>query len=443
MHMQAGFAEAVVTPPLGIGMAGYFEERLADGVRDHLYSRAVVASDNGQVAALVVTDLICVLPADVTAVRQHVADMAPIPPANVMVAATHTHTGPVVHPRPGFRRDETYMAFWARATAGAVVAAYRNQQSVTVGCATGVLPGLAFNRRFRMKSGRVHTNPGVGNPDIVAPAGPVDPQVTVLRFDGTDHRPLGIVAHFTCHTDTMGGSQISADWVGVAARALRDMLAPLVSDSKQPLGVVILNGACADINHIDAMRNAANRPIARATDRIGLSLAAEATKVALRMDTASPPGMAGQGVAATSRKIRLSRIPVGEFLEQSQAALADPHVGRMERRRAEANLDFADFYAQDSADVNAEVACLRIGPCVIASAPGEYPCELGLAFKTAVPSVHGIVANLANGFLGYVPPLRAYTEGGYETRSSRMQPGSAEQIWDAALEMAREVTRGG
>ena len=38
--MLVGFGETLVTPPLGLEMAGYFSNRLADGVLDDLYSRA-------------------------------------------------------------------------------------------------------------------------------------------------------------------------------------------------------------------------------------------------------------------------------------------------------------------------------------------------------------------------------------------------------------------
>ena len=44
----------------------------------------------------------------------------------------------------------------------------------------GVEPTVSCNRRFRMACGKVWTNPGPGNPDILGPAGPIDPEVGVL-----------------------------------------------------------------------------------------------------------------------------------------------------------------------------------------------------------------------------------------------------------------------
>ncbi|HEX6971919.1 MAG TPA: neutral/alkaline non-lysosomal ceramidase N-terminal domain-containing protein [Limnochordia bacterium] len=438
---EAGFAEVVVTPPLGTGMAGYFRERSADGVRDDLYSRALVVSQGDTCWALVVTDLIGVPMEDVLAVRRQVARRTGIPEEHVLVAATHTHTGPVTVARPGFERDETYMRHWARLTAGAVELAFRRRVEATVGVGRGRLSGVAFHRRFKMRNGWVHTNPGVGNPDIVEPAGPVDEDVTVVRFDGPDGRPIGILTHFACHPDTVGGTAFSGDWIGAAARALRPLIrcaaaAPEAGDlagGGRP-GVVVLNGACGDINHVDVRPSRRARRWPATTELIGVGLAAEAGRVALGL---APEPVDSLGAA--SRRIILRRIPIDEFLAQNRAAIADPRVGQMERRRAEANLEMAGFFAHEPETVEAEITCLRIGRAIIASCPGELSCELGLAIKEAVPGAFVMVANLSNGYLGYIPAARTYREGGYEGRSSRLQPGSGEEIVAAATALARAL----
>lgn len=430
--MQAGFGEIVITPPLGVGMAGYFEERLAEGVLDDLHSRALVVSEGDTHAVVVVTDLISLLSEDVEAVKRHVEARFGIPGSHVLIAASHTHTGPVTNRRPNFQRNETYMDNWAELTAGAVELAFRNRVDVTLGVGKGSLPGVAFNRRYRMKNGRVHTNPGTANPEIEEVAGPVDPEVTVLRFDGPDGVPIGVLTHFGCHCDTVGGKLFSADWVGVAADGIRRLMQPVVG--ARPFGVVVVNGASGDINQFDVFDSGRGRRWPRYTQEIGLGLAGETVRVAVSL---SPEASDHVGSAAT--EVPLRRMPMEEFLRSSQEALADPRVGRMEKRRAETNLQNAEYHSQAAESFTQEVICLRIGPALITSGPGEMFCQLGIDFKDAFPDAFGMVANLSNGSLGYVPTANAYKEGGYEPRSTRLVPGSGEALIAAGIALGKDL----
>ncbi|MBR7111147.1 MAG: hypothetical protein IKC83_04655, partial [Clostridia bacterium] len=79
-----------------------------------------------------------------------------------------------------------------------------------MGFGTAKAENIAFIRRYRMKDGTVKTNPGVNNPDIVAPIGQIDEQVCVVRFKREDGDI--VLANFADHPDTVGGNKISGDW---------------------------------------------------------------------------------------------------------------------------------------------------------------------------------------------------------------------------------------
>lgn len=55
-----------------------------------------------------------------------------------------------------------------RKIADAAQMASHNIKDATVEIGYGSENSISFIRRFRMKDGRAKTNPGVGNPDIVA-----------------------------------------------------------------------------------------------------------------------------------------------------------------------------------------------------------------------------------------------------------------------------------
>jgi hypothetical protein len=96
-----------------------------------------------------------------------------------------------------------------------------------------------------MKDGTVQFNPGKLNPDIVRPAGPIDPDVGILlaRRAG-DHRPLAGLTVFALHLDTVGGTLYSADYPYYLEQLLRRALGPSFVS-------IFGTDPCGDINHID------------------------------------------------------------------------------------------------------------------------------------------------------------------------------------------------
>src|ERR1041384_906446 len=94
--LRVGTAEVVITPPTGIPMAGYYSTRLSTGVHDDLHAKAIVLSSGGQQAAIVACDLIGIPPAVIEEARELIQSATGIPGGNVMISATHSHTGPLI-----------------------------------------------------------------------------------------------------------------------------------------------------------------------------------------------------------------------------------------------------------------------------------------------------------------------------------------------------------
>ena len=94
-ELQAGVAVVDITAPKGYRMSGYFHERLNTGTHDPLLAKALVLRQGDEQAALVFCDLIG-LSRDVSScARDLAAKKTGIPAANIVIAATHSHTGPL------------------------------------------------------------------------------------------------------------------------------------------------------------------------------------------------------------------------------------------------------------------------------------------------------------------------------------------------------------
>ena len=70
-------------------------------------------------------------------------------------------------------------------------------------------------------------------------------------------------------------------------------------------------------------------------------------------------------------------------------------------------------------------------------AAGEIFVELGLSVKWDSPFPRTLIAELANGSVGYVPTQRAYAQGNYEVVSARGAEGSGELLVAAAVRLLK------
>src|SRR5207237_9845933 len=128
------------------------------------------------------------------AARKAIVERCGIAPQAVLIAASHTHSGgpsgmilpgeyddaPEIVKTLAYGKsscaDADYLARVERGIVEAVVDADAHRADARAAAGFGVEAAVAFNRRFRMTSGMTVTHPGQGNPQIVEPAGPVDPQ---------------------------------------------------------------------------------------------------------------------------------------------------------------------------------------------------------------------------------------------------------------------------
>src|SRR5438067_4719425 len=91
-QLRVGRGAVRITPPAGIPMAGYYSVRLAEGVHDDLYSKAIVLEQDGASVALVACDLVAIEDSVAKTARQKIERVTGISAGNVMISATHSHT---------------------------------------------------------------------------------------------------------------------------------------------------------------------------------------------------------------------------------------------------------------------------------------------------------------------------------------------------------------
>jgi hypothetical protein len=437
--LRVGAATVVITPAVGTPMAGYYTARAADGVHDDLKAKVLVLESGGTKAAMISCDLITMPRSVVLETRKRIESLnLNLPGSAVMISATHTHTGPVLplgssrDPSEGDPAEKVnqYAHSLPDLLASAVKEADSKLTLVKLSLAHGHEDHLSFNRRYFMKDGTVGWNPGKLNPNIVKPAGPIDPDVPVALFQTPEGKPIATYVNFAMHLDTVGGLQISADYPATIADLLARVRGP-------DMVTVFTTGTCGDINHVDTSTKDPQKGPDEAA-RIGTILAGEVLKTYARL----APIDAGP-IRVKSELVSLDLADIsGQDLGEARRMAVNFGKGAptfLQRVNAYKVIDVA---SRAGKPLEVEIQVIALGDDVAwVSLPGEIFVELGLAIKAASPFKHTILAELANGSIGYIPTRRAFAEGNYEPVSARCAPGSGEKLVDVALKLLNEAKK--
>jgi neutral ceramidase len=437
LSLSVGYGEADLRAPLGGSMPGYFQDRKATDELDPLMAKAVVLRLGDTQGALVALDLIGLAADEVAACRAAVARATGLTPAHIWIHATHTHTGALVPRRltsdsesivpnlyPGIV-DRAWVSQLPERVAEAVKSAQTSARESSTELAQTRAQGLAFYRRFQMKDGTVRTNPGRNNPDVVKPAGEVDPTLTVLRFTAAK----ALVVLFGLHPDVIGGSRYSADYPGHQTARVREHLG-------QEWNILFLNAACGNINHID-VSNANQRNGPEESTRIGRALG---DSVLRALERPEPLMIDRLTFAARTVSSRLRNVPEDELKEAERLLKEDPAKAQ----------SFNGLFAPAAVILGrtkdreqpAEIAALRLGPIGLVGMPGEIFVELAREVQHESPLDPTRVIGLTNGALGYIPHAAAYAEGGYESgyRSARFEARTGHRWAEAAVALLKRMS---
>ncbi|MBU0609217.1 MAG: hypothetical protein KKI08_15125 [Armatimonadetes bacterium] len=422
--LTAGAAQLDITPGLGCHLIGYFNDRLARDVIDPLQAKAIAVSDGETTLGFIICDLIVVPTEVVAAAKALITERTGVPGEHVLIAGTHTHTGPAISGALGTPAEEGYADWVVSRLADAFTMALERLEPAQVAHGAGACPGEVHNRRWHMKDGTVRMNPGHQNPDAVRPAGPTDPQLGLMILRRPDGAPIAALGNLSLHYVGISGSNhevICADYFAAFGRSLNrcagaQFVCPMA------------NGTFGDVNNIDAASPPrASRHGTQQIERVANVVAGEAWRVwsGLREEDFHDD------------------VPLGAVLTHVNFPARCPSAEELAAARAlydsgEKWNDAEWIYAREVvllADAPTEwpvpIHALRIGDLGIFGLPGEVFTEIGLDIKARSPFAQTMNIGLANGTVGYVATDRALDEGSYETRLCRhvRAPQGTGKLW--------------
>jgi len=444
-NLYAGFARVNVTPMLGIGVSGYFKVRKAEGVLDELEINALAVQCNEDKVVLLSMDHLGINRDINKEHRKAISEATGLPMEAIYIHATHTHTGPYLVKDSEDVLEQEYYQLVSRKMVDAAVMALADLKPAKMGWGIGQAPDIAFIRRFRMKDGSIQTNPGVNNPNVVAPIGQVDERVSVLRFDREGAETL-VLVNFADHPDTVGGCKISADWPGFTRRTVEKAL-----DNTK---CIMFNGAQGDVNHVKVFTKEGDLngmfmdfdDVSRGYDHARYMGRVVTGGVLQAFDKVKYVDV--DSIKYKQRTIHVpSNMPKAEDMAEAyridalhQAGKDDelPYKGMMLTTVvAEAGRMIRLEHGPEVFDM--ELSAISIGEVALLGIPGEPFSGIGRALKETEGFGLVIPTCCTNGYQGYFPMKEAYDEGGYESRSSNFRAGVAEQMIEEGKELLCEV----
>lgn len=164
-NLAVGFGESVITPPLGVDLCGYgfYLDRKAETVLDDLKVRALYLSEGTESLRMIACDHIGLSVEFSDRLRTGLAAALGLPASRILVACTHTHSGPATQSLTGLGEvSPAYLEIVAKRIAEAAEEAAARPETaefrtafaplLTIGFANGYIGYIPSRQAYRNRT---------------------------------------------------------------------------------------------------------------------------------------------------------------------------------------------------------------------------------------------------------------------------------------------------
>jgi len=445
--LQVGTSFRDITPHYPAWAHGYYARtRKSSGVREPL-SLGCLAMGNGETKILIITlDMIGINIGVCEELLALLEKNTGVAFPNIMITASHTHFAPALHatifsdPKIAYvEPDPQYVSDVKANLVDAARQSLADMRPTRLESVRAQAPGVLFNRRTRKADGQVKTNylyPP--DPDQYV-FGPVDPEITALRFVD-DEGVRAVLVNFGCHPVT-GCSPAKDDYK--FSSDYPHYLRKTISDAWH-CPVFFTLGAAGDAVPIKRHEDSRTRIGNVLGNTVVLAERAftpdtrdtlEADVVELEAETIlkTSPSVARAEYEDARRRIAALEEPE----EDREPGDAYRRAGEAFRRKMTAYVR-SRLYPDNKAVLNAQF--VRIGGTVLVGLPFEVLSEISMKMKERFPN--SVLVSCAGGYEGYLPLAYEYERGGYEATeaSTHFVPGTGDRILKIILNKLGETT---
>jgi neutral ceramidase len=378
-ELRAGWAKREVTPNPGYAMAGYIARKgNSVGVLDPLYVRVLLLEQGTTRMVIVVADVLLISTRWAERLRHEIAAALKIRQEFIIVAATHTHSGPILDMYPfdfsGALR-EPQLRQYSKRLERTIIAVSREAAKrlckVDASFAKTEIEGVASDRNRSRRARRQ--------------------SCFVFKFDA--RKEVALFAVYGCHPTVLGADnrRFSGDLHGALSRILE----------KKSAIALVANGAAANISTRFTRKEQTAGEVKRLANKITSQIAHAKFKPL--------------SLSSISARMRSVVLPLANLNAKA------PSIRSTAKRRAVVANEGLAVRAQISRTAEFSKQTLKmavttwcVGPITFAALPWEIYSDTG---EFLWKQEHVIPICYANGYWGYLPSAAAAASD-YEVLSS-------------------------
>jgi hypothetical protein len=416
-NIKAAKGRVVITPPIGAAMAGNVRlDNKSRGVHDDLYCNILILNQEDKKICLLGFDVIFLEYTTCTAIKDRIEKTTDIPAANIVMWATHTHSGPDTGMRMYQGDQDSEITAYVEDMSAKVVAGVSKAnemfEPVILKAGRVSVTDLSFNRRLIKKDGSVVMNfEEFEVTDIIGTTGPIDEELITLSVWSTNNKLFALLVNFSLHPAILVSYQwlISRDFVNYLDESILEKYGTQVV-------TLFANGAEGNINHLNYQDPDQLRSFEEA-ERVGKKLGAYVND---SIRNSSP--LEGE-INFVLAKVNLPLREITEeekqwaeiVLERDKDLVEDMLDGIPDKTYAKMIKGM-----EERTDTECETVLqgMAIHDFAFVTFPGEVYVEFGLKVKELSPFKITMVIGLANSNAGYIPSKEAFSQGGYEVRTA-------------------------
>ena len=456
---SVGFARLVITPQDPVPMAGYGnnERRISKGyLEDLLLTCVAIADGEGGTMLLFSSDLQNSKDFITEDTRNRVSQATGIPKENILLTATHTHSGVDLGKGNTFDTVAKYLSMYQDRLVDSALQAIRDMKPAEMYWGTADLTGYNFvkhyftdlnevvgdnfaadatGKRLMSQEGRIvrHTTEANG-------------MMYVLKFEREGDKTVYLL-NWRAHPNMTGGSDrtdISADYVAPLRETIEAETGGLVSFFEGEAGNINATSRI-DSENVPGEYNTSQKDLyyVQYGTAVGKKAVAdfktcEWVKLKTGPITTIQTVHSGKANHTTDQLAPLAQ-PISLYYHETNDTAGTKEMC--------VKAGFASIYAAThsisrtslGATVDIEIHATKIGEFMMLHCPNEVFDSLGLMIRDGSPSPYLFVIGYSNAQNFYIPSQYGYEYGCYEADVTDWAPGEGEVLVQHMVELLKEL----